>query len=100
MQLHKFILFVFNGHGIKPMATISQVILVINFGLNSITGFIIYFAYHLLNLVGQPNARAPKLKAKARAGADVTLKWTKIVRMHQGPILAVRAKARYLIECD
>jgi hypothetical protein len=38
---------------------------------------------------GQPNARAPLLKAKARAGADVTFSWTKIVRMHQGPILAV-----------
>jgi lytic cellulose monooxygenase (C1-hydroxylating) len=39
-------------------------------------------------LACQPNPRAPLLKATARAGAEVTFKWTQIVRMHQGPILA------------
>jgi len=34
------------------------------------------------------NAKAPALKAPARAGADIELFWTPITRMHHGPILA------------
>jgi hypothetical protein len=41
----------------------------------------------LLRILGRENSKPPALKAKARAGADVSLNWTPIARMHQGPIV-------------
>jgi hypothetical protein len=38
---------------------------------------------------GQPEPRAPLLKAPVRAGAKVQFNWTPIVRMHSGPALVV-----------
>jgi hypothetical protein len=38
---------------------------------------------------GQPEPRAPLLKAPVRAGAKIQFNWTPIVRMHYGPALAV-----------
>jgi cellulase len=43
----------------------------------------------VLKAIGQPKPSTPALSATARAGAEVTFKWTGIVRMHQGPILTV-----------
>jgi hypothetical protein len=38
---------------------------------------------------GGPNAKQPAIKAVARGGAEVTVKWSNIIRMHRGPILTV-----------
>jgi hypothetical protein len=38
-----------------------------------------------MNLKGGVNAKAPALKAVARAGANVTIEWSGIVRTHYGP---------------
>jgi hypothetical protein len=35
------------------------------------------------------DATPPLLKAFARAGSDVTIEWTNIIRMHAGPIMTV-----------
>jgi len=39
-------------------------------------------------LACRENSRPPLLKAPARAGAEISLFWTPITRMHNGPILA------------
>jgi len=40
------------------------------------------------NIACRQNAKPPVLKAKARAGAEISLNWTPITRMHNGPALA------------
>jgi hypothetical protein len=39
-------------------------------------------------VLGRENSRPPLLKAPARAGAEISLFWTPITRMHNGPIIA------------
>jgi hypothetical protein len=38
---------------------------------------------------GGLNSRPPELTAVARAGANVTVSWTGIVKMHNGPVMSV-----------
>jgi hypothetical protein len=33
--------------------------------------------------------KAPALKAKARAGADISVEWSGMIRMHNGPVMSV-----------
>jgi len=40
------------------------------------------------DLACRENSKPPALKAVARAGSEVSLNWTPMARMHQGPILA------------
>jgi hypothetical protein len=42
-----------------------------------------------LPIEGGINAQPPALKAKARAGSTVTVQWSGIIRMHQGPYMSV-----------
>src|ERR1700712_5435203 len=40
--------------------------------------------------VGGIDPKPPALKAVARAGSDVVIHWSGMIRMHHGPVLSVR----------
>ena len=51
----------------------------------------------LTGITGGVNPRPPALHAKARAGSNITVQWSGVVRLHQGPILSVRYQGTLLM---
>jgi hypothetical protein len=46
---------------------------------------------HIANIrIGGTDAKPGVLRAVARAGSNVDIQWSGIIRMHNGPVLTVR----------
>jgi hypothetical protein len=43
----------------------------------------------LTESIGGDNPIAPEISAVARAGSNVTMQWSNVIRMHNGPIVNV-----------
>jgi hypothetical protein len=50
-----------------------------------------------LTFIGGLKPSPPELKAVARAGSNVTVQWSGIIRMHLGPVMTVRCPSVVLL---